>query len=195
MWDERYGEDDYAYGKEPNNFLEDNHHVIPKGKVLSLAEGEGRNAVFLAKLGYKVTAVDGSKVGLNKAERLAKEHGLDNIEFVHADLASYEIGEQLWHGIISIFCPLPPTIRSQVYKNAVRGLKMGGVFLLEAYRPEQLHRDTGGGKSPDNMTCKTSLLADLHGLTFTHVSELDRNIIEGQYHTGIGSVVQVIASK
>ena len=75
MWDERYRAEEYAYGKNPNEFLEANVSSIPKGKVLSLAEGEGRNAVFLAKLGYLVTAVDASLIGLSKARKLAEENG------------------------------------------------------------------------------------------------------------------------
>lgn len=75
MWDERYGTEDYAYDTNPNQFLEVNINRIPKGKVLSLAEGEGRNAVFLAKRGYSVSAVDASLVGLNKARKLAEKNG------------------------------------------------------------------------------------------------------------------------
>ena len=194
MWDQRYDTDGYAYGKEPNDFLADNYRSIPRGSVLSLAEGEGRNAVFLAKKGYSVTAVDGSEVGLRKAEKLAKENGVE-INLIHADLAEYEIEENKWDGVVSIFCPLPTEIRRRVYKSAVSGLKSGGAFLLEAYTPEQLKHDTGGGKSLDSMTTKESLIADLNGLSFQHLEELERNIIEGEYHTGIGAVLQAIAIK
>ena len=90
MWDERYRSDDYVYGTQPNDFLKANAGAIQKGKVLSLAEGEGRNAVFLAKSGYEVTAVDSSSVGLEKAARLAKENDT-NIEFILADLNEYQI--------------------------------------------------------------------------------------------------------
>ena len=89
MWDERYSAEEYAYGTNPNKFLEANVSSIPKGKVLSLAEGEGRNAVFLAKQGYSVTAVDASLVGLNKARKLAEENGVI-VEFIHTDLAEYD---------------------------------------------------------------------------------------------------------
>ncbi|BBL69419.1 SAM-dependent methyltransferase [Methylogaea oryzae] len=194
MWDERYSAEEYAYSKEPNQFLAENYRAIPKGRVLSLAEGEGRNAVFLAEQGYSVTAVDGSAVGLKKAEKLAGEHGVE-VEWVHADLAEYAIGDNAWDGIVSIFCPLPSALRSRLYKAAVAGLKPGGVFLLEAYTPEQLLHDTGGGKSADAMTTKASLLADLDGLRFIHLEELERNVVEGVYHTGLGAVVQAIAVK
>ncbi|GAB2681718.1 SAM-dependent methyltransferase [Aliiglaciecola aliphaticivorans] len=194
MWDERYTDKDYAYGKQPNSFLAEHFPVIPKGKVLSLAEGEGRNAVFLAKQGYAVTAVDASAVGLEKAELLAKENGVE-IELIHADLAEFNIHEGVWDGVLSIFCPLPPELRSRVYKKAVNGLKAGGVFMLEAYTPEQLKHGTGGGKSIDSMTSKESILTDLDGLNFNHLEEIERDVIEGKYHTGRGAVIQVIATK
>jgi 2-polyprenyl-3-methyl-5-hydroxy-6-metoxy-1,4-benzoquinol methylase len=128
MWDERYSAEEYAYGTTPNKFLEENFNCIPKGKVLSLAEGEGRNAVFLAKQGYSVTAVDASLVGLNKARRLAEENGVV-VEFIHADLADYDLGENKWDGIVSIFCPLPSSLRRELYKKVIAGLKRTGVFF------------------------------------------------------------------
>lgn len=194
MWDERYNTEEYAYGTEPNDFLKMNVDAIPKGRVLSLAEGEGRNAVFLAKQGYSVTAVDSSSVGLDKAKKLAKENGV-NIEFIYSDLADYEIGENQWDGIISIFCPLPTSLRKLVYKKVVRGLKPNGVFLLEAYTPKQLEYGTGGGNSVELMQSLDSLSSELRGLNFKHLLELERQVIEGIYHTGIAAVAQVIGTK
>jgi SAM-dependent methyltransferase len=194
MWDERYSAEEYAYGITPNKFLEQNVHSIPKGRVLSLAEGEGRNAVFLAKRGYFVTAVDASIVGLNKARKLAEKNDVV-VEFIHADLAGYDLGENKWDGIVSIFCPLPSSIRKELYKKVIIGLKRNGVFLLEAYTPEQLKYGTGGGNSVDVMQSEKSLSLELAGLQFKYLIELERDVIEGIYHTGMGSVVQAIATK
>ena len=194
MWDERYSADEYAYGKMPNKFLEQNYQFIPKGKVLSLAEGEGRNAVFLARHGYAVTAVDSSRVGLAKAKKLADENGVV-IEWIHADLAEFEPGENRWDGIVSIFCPLPSTLRKSLHKKVVAGLKTHGIFLAEAYTPEQLKHGTGGGNSADLMTTSESLRLELLGLKFIHLIELERDIVEGVYHTGLGAVVQALAAK
>lgn len=194
MWDERYSADEYAFGTKPNEFLEANVHSLPKGNILSLAEGEGRNAVFLAKQGYAVTAVDSSLVGLNKGRKLAEENGV-TVEFIHADLAEYVLGENQWDGIISIFCPLPPSLRKALYKKVDIGLKKNGVFLLEAYTPEQLKHGTGGGDSAELMQSKESLTLELPDLNFTHLIELEREVIEGIYHTGMAAVVQAIASK
>ncbi|HMV81107.1 MAG TPA: class I SAM-dependent methyltransferase [Leptospiraceae bacterium] len=194
MWDERYSADEYAYGKAPNRFLEENFSSIPKGKVLSLAEGEGRNAVFLAKQGYSVTAVDGSAVGLKKAERLAAENNV-RIECIQADLAEFDLGQNKWEGIVSIYCPLPSVLRKEIYKKVILALKQNGVFFLEAYTPDQIGKGTGGGSDADTMQSKQSLSAELAGLEFKHLIELEREVVEGIYHTGLGSVVQMIAMK
>ena len=194
MWDERYSIKEYAYGTKPNEFLEEMITHIPKGDVLSLAEGEGRNAVFLASQGYAVTAVDASLVGLNKARKLAEENGVV-IEFIHADLADYDLGENRWDGIVSIFCPLPSSVRKQLHKKVEAGLKPNGVFLLEAYTPDQLKHGTGGGSSADVMQTKESVSRELSGLKFKYLKELEREVVEGIYHTGLGAVVQAIATK
>jgi SAM-dependent methyltransferase len=193
MWDERYSAEEFAYGKTPNQFLQDNYQHIPQGTVLSLAEGEGRNAVFLAKQGYRVTAVDASQVGLQKAQKLAEENGV-SIELIQADLAAFDLGENRWDGIVSIFFPLPSALRKELHKKVVAGLKPNGVFLVEAYTPEQLKYGTGGGKS-DSLQTKESLSLELNGLKFRHLIELERDVVEGIYHTGLGAVVQAIATK
>jgi len=194
MWDERYSSEAYVYGTKPNDFLRENFNYIPKGKLLSLAEGEGRNAIFLAKQGYSVTAVDASLAGIDKGKKLAKDNGVE-IEFIHADLVEYDLGEKRWDGIISIFFPLPSLLRQALYKKVEKGLKENGVFLLEAYTPEQVKFNTGGGNNVDTMQSKKQLAYELEGLYFDYLVELERNVVEGIYHTGVGSVVQAIATK
>ena len=194
MWDERYSSIEYAYGKAPNDFLATHFTRIPKGNVLSLAEGEGRNAVFLAKHGYSVTAVDSSVVGLKKAELLAKEHGV-SINLIHANLSDFDLGSDAWEGIMSIFVPLPSTVRKDLYRRLQDALKNGGVFLLEAFTPDQIGHGTGGGTNPDTMQTERSLRAELPSLKFEHLVELERNVVEGTFHTGQSAVVQAIACK
>ncbi len=194
MWDEKYGRDGYLYGTEPNGFLRGNSGVIPKGKVLCLADGEGRNSVFLAEQGYDVTAVDQSGVGIAKGRQLAAERGV-SVEFVHADLDDYDIGVEKWDGIVSIFCHLPPPLRAAVHARAVAGLKPGGVFLLEGYRPAQLENGTGGPPVAELMHTKEGIETDFAALDIRHLAEVDREIVEGSGHTGTGSVVQAIIVK
>ncbi len=194
MWDQRYSDTEYAYGKEPNDFLVEAVHHIPKGRVLCLAEGEGRNAVFLARQGYDVVAVDSSAVGLRKAEMLAQEHGV-SITTVVADLETFKIEAGAWDGIVSIFCHLPPTIRQELHRKLVQGLRPDGVLVLEAYTPDQLKFKTGGPPDAQLAMNLNSLKQELTGLDFKHAVEIERDIHEGLYHNGHGAVVQLIAIK
>jgi SAM-dependent methyltransferase len=194
MWDQRYGSEEYAYGTEPNEFLVAMAPRLPIGRVLCLGEGEGRNAVWLAGQGYDVTAVDVSRVGLEKAERLAAERGA-TITTVHADLAAYDIEPGIWDGILSVFCHLPPKLRANVHRRCVAGLRSGGVMLLEAYTPRQLGHGTGGPPVAELMMDEETLRAELAGLQFLHLQECEREIHEGAFHNGLGAVVQMVGRK
>ena len=194
MWNERYSSDRYAYGMAANDFLVSMNDRLPVGKILCLAEGEGRNAVWLAEQGNEVTAVDASDIGLQKADRLAKARGVE-ITSVHADLADYDIGTQQWDAIISIFCHLPPALRPDVHRRCVAGLRDNGMILLEAYTPSQLEYKTGGPPVAEMMMDMRSLRSELNGLKFLHLQECVREIHEGEFHNGPGAVVQALARK
>lgn len=194
MWDERYSREDYVYGIEPNDFLKEKFKLIPKGKVLCLAEGEGRNAVFLAEQGYEITAVDASSVGLRKAEKLAHKRGVQ-IECIHGDLEHYEIEEDTWNGIILIYCHLPEQLRKKVYSQVEAGLKPNGIFLIEGYSKDQLKYGTGGPYSEELLLSRGILTKELPNLSFTYLEQIEREVIEGILHTGLASVIQGIAEK
>ena len=193
-WDERYCEPGFAYGTAPNEFLASIVHRIPHGKILSLAEGEGRNAVYLASLGYQVTGVDGSAVGLRKAEELAAERGVV-ITTIHADLKEFVIEPEQWDAVIACYCHVPPEIRIPLHQAAVRGLKSGGVFVLEAFSKEQLAYGTGGPQSLDMLMSLEEVTRELSGLEFVHAVRIERDVREGSKHTGLASVVQVMGVK
>src|SRR5664279_2191901 len=148
MWNERYSEPGYAYGTSPNDYLVSVAPQLPPGPILSMAEGEGRNAVFLAKRGHAVHGVDSSPVGLDKAQSLARDLGVAITTEV-SDLATYDFGVSRWAAIVSIFCHLPPSVRARCHAAVVEALLPGGLFVLEAYRPEQLHLGTGGPQNPE----------------------------------------------
>jgi len=194
MWDEEYSVDEYVYGTEPNDFLLSMTGNLKKGRVLCLAEGEGRNAVHLAKEGFTATAVDSSRVGLAKAERLAMKNRV-SIETVFADLADFTIIENSWDCIVSISCHLPPDLRKRIHKGVVTGLRKGGTYLLEAYTPKQLEFGTGGPPSAEFMMDLETLREELSGLNIVHGAEVIRDVVEGINHTGKGSVVQVLAMR
>lgn len=194
MWDERYSKPGFAYGTEPNEFLAAVAGQIPQGPVLSLGEGEGRNAAYVASLGHRVLAVDQSQVGLDKVRRLAADRGL-TVATICADLAQFVIEPAAWAGIVSISCHLPSRIRVAVHAAVVRGLRPGGLFVLEAYTPDQLGRGTGGPADPDMLASLAVLRQELAGLELLHAHELEREVSEGSYHTGVASVVQIVGRR
>ncbi len=193
-WQARYAAEHYVYGTEPNEFLRDAVAALPPGDALCLADGEGRNSVFLAKRGHRVTAVDLSANGIEKARKLAAERNV-TITAVVADLATYDLGVARWDLIVSIFAHTPPAVRQRVHAAVVTALRPGGVFVLEAYTPSQIGRGTGGPATADMTMTLAGLTSELTGLTITHGVELERDIVEGTNHTGIGAVVQVIAAR
>lgn len=194
-WDKRYAAAGYYYGTEPNDFLRENAAAIPAGgAVLCLGEGEGRNAVFLARLGYRVTALDQSAVGLEKAARLAAANGV-GIETIAADLDGYRIGRERWDGIVSIWCHLPSALRAVIHRQIIAGLKPQGVFLMEAYTPDQIGHGTGGPQSVDLLPTLSELRLQLAGLDLIHAMERERMVTEGSGHTGLSAVVQIIARR
>ncbi|AHE97730.1 class I SAM-dependent methyltransferase [Thioalkalivibrio paradoxus] len=197
MWDQRYGTDEYVYGTEPNEFLRE---VIAEviadlprqGRALCLAEGEGRNAVYLAEQGFEVHAVDASPVGLAKAVRLAAQRGV-HIETEVADLDGYRIEPSAWDVIVSVFCHLPAKVRQDLHRQVVQGLRPGGRLILEAYTPAQLALGTGGPPDISLMMTLDELRSELAGLEFEHARECEREVHEGRLHTGRGAVVQLVA--
>ncbi len=192
FWDERYRANEYAYGREPNEHLRAEAHRIAPGRVLCLAEGEGRNAVYLAGLGHAVTAVDFSVEGLRKAERLAREKNVQ-IATVHADLATYEPEMDAFTGIVAIFAHLPAPVRKHVHGWIPRALRSAGVFVLEAYTPAQLAFNTGGPRDPALLMTLTGLKEELSPLTIELGREVERDIHEGAFHGGRSATVQLVA--
>lgn len=194
FWNSRYAVTSHVYGESPNLFVAEMASQIPPGPVLCLAEGEGRNAVHLATLGHRVTAVDQSEIGLAKARRLAATRGVD-IDTVIADLENFDIEPGAWSGIEATFAQLPPAIRRKIHAQAARGLRLGGVCILEAYTPAQLAFDTGGPKSPELLMTLAGLRDELAGLELLVGREIERDVIEGAGHTGRGAVVQILARR
>ena len=193
-WDERYDKDSFHYGTEPNDFLREKSALIPKGgRVLCLAEGEGRNAIFLARSGFKVTAVDQSAVGLRKLEVWARKENL-TIETRLSDLRDYDPGLGAWDAVVSIWCHLPPDLRTLVHSRVCAALRPGGFVILEAYHPRQLEYKTGGPPVPELMMTAGILKKDFSSLQIESLSELDRNVQEGEGHFGKSAVVQLIAT-
>lgn len=193
FWNAHYGENEYAYGTEPNDFLKE--QTFPSnGKILCLAEGEGRNSVYLVKQGYDVTGVDFSVAGIEKINRLAQENGVE-VTTICADLAEFDCGENNWDGIVLIFAHLPEAVREKVHHQLYNALKPGGKLVLEAYRQEQLEHQTGGPKSLDLLYSKELLTTDFNLFRKLSIEEKTRDVHEGKYHFGTAAVVQVVGVK
>lgn len=194
MWDQRYSDTEFFYGTEPNDFLRAESVRLPKGDVLCIGDGEGRNGVWLAEQGMCVTSVDQSAVGMQKAAELAARRQVPFSTKV-ADLAVFDLGIARWHAVVSIFCHLPSALRRDVHARIGRALRPGGVVLLEAYTPAQLGRGTGGPQDPDMLPTLAILQQEFAGLDVLVGVERERSVLEGKGHRGTSSVVQFVARK
>ncbi|SJN55036.1 tellurite resistance protein TehB [Vibrio ruber DSM 16370] len=196
MWDDRYQVDTYIYGKEPNDFLRESvqHQYLPLGAVLCLADGEGRNSVYLAKCGYDVTAVDLSAVAIEKARLFAAENHV-SVNFIQADLNDFDLGLAQWQAVVAVFCHLPPVVRQKLHQSLPKSLKTSGVYLVEGYTPEQLKYKTGGPSEAEMMLSRQVLIHELPTLSPWYIEEKEREIYEGVMHRGKSHVVQAIMKK
>jgi len=195
FWNERFAEPGYMYGNQPNDFLKEHAYVLKEsGKVLCLAEGEGRNAVFLASLGYDVSSVDFSDSGLKKTQILAAEHNV-SVRTVCADLIDYNLQQEAWDGMVMIFGHFSKELRTSLFQRIESGLKKGGTFLMEVYAKEQLSHGTGGPKSIEFLYDQLELEEAFRGFSKVAIQAVTREIKEGNYHHGISSTLQVIATK
>ena len=193
FWNERYAASDYLYGTEPNAFLAEHAHLL-HGPVLSVSEGEGRNAVFLASGGLRVLGVDCSVVGLEKAQALAGARGV-TIETEVVDLAVFEPEESHFGSVVSISAHLPSSIRKRLYPLIEKALMPGGIVLLEAYSERQLQNSTGGPKNIDMLMTVDKVRREFPNLVPLLAREIEREVVEGGGHTGMAAVVQFIARK
>jgi SAM-dependent methyltransferase len=193
FWNERYAGDEYIYGTDPNAFLTD-HVDLLKGPVLSLSEGEGRNAVFLASRGLQVLAVDISEIALAKAKALAQLKKVE-IQTTAADLSQFEPTKDFYSSVISISAHLPGVVRKRLYPLVEQCLKPDGILLLEAFSERQLGRNTGGPKDVDMLMTVEKLEREFPGLEPVLLREVEREVSEGKGHSGLASVVQFIGRK
>jgi len=195
FWNERFQDKEYIYGEKANDFLTDNADLFKSGDaILSLGEGEGRNIVFLAELGYKTRGVDFSKIGRDKALKLAQKRNVE-IDYDIADISAYSMGKNEWNSIISIFYPISENIRIPLFQKIKDALKPGGIFLLESYNKKQLDYNTGGPKDITHLLSLNELTEEFREFNIIQAQDTVRNIQEGNHHNGLSSVTQFIARK
>ncbi|TCD04978.1 class I SAM-dependent methyltransferase [Erythrobacteraceae bacterium CFH 75059] len=196
FWDERYAPDDYVYGTAPNAFLaREAHRLAPGSRVLAVADGEGRNSVFLAQHGHEVLAVDVSPRALEKAGKLAARRGV-TVEHRLADLAQWDWPEGAFDAVVAIFIQFaPPPVRDRIFSGFARTLRPGGLLLLQGYRPEQLALGTGGPPSADVMYTETLLRDAFADWDIDVLTAHDSVIVEGTGHDGMSALIDLVARK
>jgi SAM-dependent methyltransferase len=193
-WDTRYNTEEYVFGKRPNRFLIDCAAGLAPGKALCLGEGEGRNAVYLASLGWEVSAVDISPYGIEKAQLLARQRGV-SITTITTDLNDYTIAPNAWDLIITFFVHIPAEERARMHRKVIAGLRPGGTYILEGYSPEMVRFGDRGPKELPQRYHPETIRAELDGLELRTVRELDRLLDEAEPELGWVAVTQVLAVK
>ncbi len=195
-WDTRFSGEDYHFGTEPNGFVAEQAHLLAPGmSALSVADGEGRNSVWLAQQGLRVTAFDFSPVGVAKARRLAATKGVE-VEYHEANILDWDWDARQYDLLAAIFIQfLGPAERARVFAGMLRALAPGGILVLQGYGPKQLEYATGGPKQLENLYTGQLLRESFAALEIVHLREHDETIAEGDAHTGMSALIDLVARK
>jgi len=195
VWDERYSGDGYFYGTEPNAFLISQQELLKPGlRCLAVADGEGRNGVWLAEQGLDVLSLDASPVAQEKAKRLAQTRGVA-MRFEQADLLGWRSDER-FDVVAAIFIQfVGPELRPVQFENLKRHLKPGGLLLLHGYTPRQLEYKTGGPSQAENLYSEAMLRELCADMDILHLCEHDSIIREGAGHSGMSALIDVVAKR
>lgn len=197
FWNEKFDGDEHLYGTEPNAYIKEKSDLITGGgKVLCLGEGEGRNALFLAKAGHDIVAIDASDVGLAKAHRLTQAHG-HTIDTIHMDLAEWEPEAEQYDAVATSYLHLPQPLRKEVFHKAVTALKPGGVFIGEFFSTDQLEYASGGPKAIELLYTADDMRDTLAGepISVESLEKVLTHLDEGRGHRGEASVIRVLFKK
>ncbi len=194
FWDERYSAEEYVYGKDPNEFFEEHLSKLNPGRLLLPGEGEGRNAIFAAKLGWQVDATDQSIVAQSKAEKLANAYGV-KINYTVCDINIYIFNENYYDAAALIFFHLPIEIRSEIHKKILNSLKSEGTLIFEMFNKGQLDRETGGPQNYDMLYSTEDFKRDFGSLKTILLENKIITLNEGPKHSGEASVIRYIGKK
>lgn len=196
FWNARYATDDYIFGTAPNVFLASQVALIQPGmQALAVADGEGRNGVWLAEQGARVHAVDFSPAALDKARKLADERGV-TLEVEQADVLNWNWPEAAYDLVAAVFIQFaPPPERERIIAGIRRCLKPGGVLILQGYTPRQIEFATGGPSNPANLYTADLLRAWFGDWDIVHLHEHESFISEGSHHHGMSALIDLVAKK
>lgn len=193
MWNERYAHKEYVYGRQPNEFLKNFIDNYSPGTILLPAEGEGRNAVYAARKGWKVTAIDYSIEGQKKALEWAEQNEV-KINYEVADLNEWYTNQQ-FDTIALIYAHFTPHKREMIHHKLINNLKPGGTIILEAFSKKQIEFDSGGPKDPNMLYSIDILKSDFRDLQVEFLQERLIELNEGRFHLGEASIIRMIAKK
>jgi len=195
-WNDRFAKSQYHFGTAPNAFLAAQaSRLAPGMRALAVADGEGRNSVWLAERGLAVTAFDFSPLGVEKARRLASERGVD-IDYRVSDIAEWKWEPETFDVVAAIFFQFAkPDLRARIFEGIRRTLKPGGLVLLQGYRPEQIGNGTGGPPWPEHMYTEALLRESFAGFDILHLAAHDDELHEGTGHNGMSALIDLVARK
>lgn len=195
-WNERFSGADYLFGTEPNRFLAARSNLLKRGqKALAVADGEGRNGVWLAQQGLDVVSFDFSPVGVKKARQLAADRGV-TLDSRLADVAAWPWEPNAFDVVVAIFIQFAgPDLRDEIFGGIRNTLVPGGLLLLQGYRPEQLSYGTGGPSCADNMYTSDLLRSAFDGFDILELEEYDSMTSEGKGHAGMAALIDLVARK
>jgi SAM-dependent methyltransferase len=195
-WNERFAKDAYHFGTGPNAFLASQADRLRPGMTaLAIADGEGRNSVWLAERGIAVTAFDFSPLGVAKAQRLAEGRGV-SVDYRVADIRQWNWQPEAFDAVVAIFFQFAkPADRERIFAGIVTTLKPGGVLILQGYRPEQIAYGTGGPPWPEHMYTERLLRDAFAALEIPHLASHDDEVHEGVGHSGMSALIDLVARK
>jgi len=195
-WNDRYAGEDFHFGVTPNAFLASQaRHLSPGARVLCVADGEGRNSVWLARNGMQVTAFDISPVGVEKAKRLAREAHV-TVDYRVADINDWDWDAARYDVVVAIFIQFAnPAERESIFAGMVRALAPGGLLILQGYTPRQLEYRTGGPPFAEHLYTESLLRERFATLEIVHLLEHDDVIREGKGHSGMSALIDLAARK
>jgi cyclopropane fatty-acyl-phospholipid synthase-like methyltransferase len=195
-WQNRFAESGYVFGTAPNKFLADHAHLLRKGdKALALADGEGRNGVFMAQQGLDVLSLDFSSLAQEKARKLAAARGV-KLRIELADIIAWDWPTDAFDAVAAIFFQFAaPPERDEIFAGIKKALKPGGLLLLEGYGPKQLDYKTGGPTDLERLYTRTLLQAAFGDFTELEIREYDAVLDEGTRHAGLSALVDLVGRK
>ncbi|HVM88802.1 MAG TPA: class I SAM-dependent methyltransferase [Puia sp.] len=194
FWDERYGIQDFVYGKSPNDFFKQQLSLLKPGKLLLPCEGEGRNAVYAATECWQVDAFDQSEVGRKKAMLLAEEYNVSINYFIN-DATTVDVGENKYDVVALIYAHFAADTRKSIHRHLIKALKKSGIIILEAFNSFQQKNSSGGPKDINMLYTREMLAEDFRELDIRSNEYVRVNLQEGSFHKGVADVIRFVAKK